>query len=66
MRDGADRNFESYLRSPDAQLASWEELQQLSAVATACVLGDSPGLPAAAFAAIRAELGTRGLADSRR
>lgn len=66
MQDGANRNFVAYLQTPDAQLASWEELQSLSAASVAAVAGGAPTLSVAAFGVIRAGLAAHSLAKSSR
>lgn len=64
MQDGADLNFVAYLQSPDAQLATWEELQQLSAASVRSVAVGRP-LSVAAYGVIRAGLAAHRLAESR-
>jgi len=66
MQDGASRNFVAYLQSPDAQLASWEQLQQLSAVSVSSPAGGAQPISVAGYAAIRAALSGHCLADSGR
>jgi len=64
MHARVDGNFMAYLCSPDAQAASWDELQQLSAVSVAAVAGDCEPLPAASYAAIRGVLAAHSVANS--
>jgi hypothetical protein len=64
MQDGADLNFVAYLQSPDAQLASWEDLQHLSAATVRAAAGGCPPISVAGYVVLRAAIASHRLAVS--